>query len=83
MEKEKESEWAADVPINSTAFARREPLAPPYIVACEGWLPTFKADEPPAVWTSSEHTFDRRYTPRFIGGRSFFSVYAISRPQKY
>lgn len=24
------------------------------------------------VWTSSEHTFDRRVTPRFIGGRSFF-----------
>jgi len=24
------------------------------------------------VWMSSEHTFDRRVTPRFIGSRSFF-----------
>lgn len=27
---------AAGVPINSTAFAGKEPLAPPYIVACGG-----------------------------------------------
>ena len=36
-ERERERELAAaGVPINSTAFAGREPLAPPYIVACGG-----------------------------------------------
>lgn len=55
---------AAGMPINSMAFARsgvREPLAPRILLRVEGGtLTTFKANEPPAPGTSSEHTFDRR-----------------------
>lgn len=68
-ERERENEGAresaaAGMPINSMAFARsgvREPLAPRILLRVEGGtLTTFKANEPPAPGTSSEHTFDRR-----------------------